>query len=367
MNTQWRYAWSKPTVTADLKTHVQDFYVEEQLGFEPDDKGEFCFVFIEKEGVNTDFLAKRLAQLAGIAANKVTYSGVKDRHACTRQWFCLHVLNKQPNLSSIQEAFRAPESVRVIAQLRHSKKLRTGTHLANRFVIRLRSVEGDLEELEARLQLIKQAGVPNYYGPQRFGINGNNLHNGKELVLNGRQSRRKLSKTESFWLSAIRSWCFNEALSDQVENGMWMRLCDGDIAQFQSHDEQFRVKEVGALMHRKVLQGEISPVLPMVSEGWEAGTGAQREAAIKSSLAQSTDLIEGLLTFDLSRDSRLARLVPMNMAWELLSNKTDSTNNTQLIVEFSLPKGCFATSLLREMVDFTDKSAEMYHENIDRQ
>ena len=77
MNTEWRYAWSKPTVTGDLKTHVQDFYVEEQLGFEPDGKGEFCFVFIEKEGVNTDFLAKRLAQIVGIAPNKVTYSGVK--------------------------------------------------------------------------------------------------------------------------------------------------------------------------------------------------------------------------------------------------------------------------------------------------
>lgn len=88
MNTDWQYAWSEPTNTGDLKTHAQDFYVEEQLGFEPDGKGEFCYVFIEKLGVNTDFLAKRLAQLAGIAPNKVTYSGVKDRHACTRQWFC---------------------------------------------------------------------------------------------------------------------------------------------------------------------------------------------------------------------------------------------------------------------------------------
>ncbi|MCB5162028.1 tRNA pseudouridine(13) synthase TruD [Marinomonas algarum] len=363
MNTQWRYAWSKPTVSGDLKTHVQDFYVEEQLGFEPDGKGEFCFVFIEKQGVNTDFLAKRLAQVAGIDSSKVTYSGVKDRHACTRQWFCLHTLNKEPDLSSIQEAFREPESVRVVAQLKHSKKLRTGAHLANRFVIRLRELTGDLEELEGRLTLIQRGGVPNYYGPQRFGINGNNLQNGKALVLKGRQSRRKLPKNESFWLSAIRSWCFNEALSDQVESGMWARLCDGDIAQFQRRDEQFRVKEVGALMHLKVMQGDISPVLPMISEGWEAGTGPQREAAIKHSLANSTDLIDGLMTFDLSRDSRLARLVPMDMVWEWIKPKE---GNAQLIVEFLLPKGCFATSVLREMIDFTDKSAEKYHENIDR-
>ncbi|ETX10735.1 tRNA pseudouridine synthase D [Marinomonas ushuaiensis DSM 15871] len=363
MNTEWRYAWSKPEVTGDLKTHVQDFYVEEQLGFEPDDKGEFCFVFIEKQGINTDFLAKRLAQIAGIAPNKVTYSGVKDRHACTRQWFCLHVLNQEPDLSGIQDAFREPESVRVIAQLRHSKKLRTGSHVSNRFVIRLRGIRGDLNELEGRLNLIKEGGVPNYYGPQRFGINGNNLHNGKSFVLQGRQSRRKLSKTESFWLSAIRSWCFNQALSDQVENGMWSRLCDGDIAQFQRKDEQFRVKEMDALIHLSVRRGDISPVLPMISEGWEAGTGSQRESAIKASLSDHMGLVNGLIGFDLSRDSRLARLVPMNMAWELLKENED---NIQLIVEFSLPKGCFATSVFREMVDFTDKSAEKHHENIDR-
>ncbi len=364
MNTQWRYAWSKPTVTGDLKTQVQDFYVEEQLGFEPDGKGEFYFVFVEKEGVNTDFLAKRLAQMAGIDASKVTYSGVKDRHACTRQWFCLHVLKKEPDFSSIQDAFRAPENVRVIMQVRHSKKLRMGTHTANRFVIRLRNIEGDLDELEARLNLIKDGGVPNYYGPQRFGINENNLYHGKDFVLKGRQSRRKLSKTESFWLSAVRSWCFNQALSDQVENGMWARLCDSDIAQFQRKDEQFRAKDIEPLIYLSVMRGEISPVLPLMSEGWEAGTGPLREAAIKATLSDHLDLLEGLKSFDLSRDSRLARLVPMNMAWELLRNTQEE--KPQLIVEFSLTKGCFATSILREMMVFTDKAAEKHHESIDR-
>jgi tRNA pseudouridine13 synthase len=113
-----------------------------------------------------------------------------------------------------------------------------------------------------------------------------------------------------------------------------------------------------------VMRGEISPVLPLISEGWEAGTGPLREAAIKSSLTESMDLVNALIAFDLSRDSRLARLVPMNMAWELLR---DNEGSAQLIVEFSLPKGCFATSVLREMIDFTDKSAEKHHESIDRQ
>jgi len=85
---------------------------------------------------------------------------------------------------------------------------------------------------------------------------------------------------------------------------------------------------------------------------------------MKHSLSDSTALVEALIAFDLSRDSRLARLVPMNMAWELLR---EEGKGAQLIVEFSLTKGCFATSILREMIDFTDKSAEKYHENFDRQ
>jgi len=364
MNTQWEYAWSTPKVTGDLKTTVQDFFVEEQLGFEPDGHGEFYFVFIEKQGINTDFLAKRLAQMAGIAANKVTYSGVKDRHACTRQWFCLHMINKEPDLTNIQEAFREPEKVRVITQSRHSKKLRTGAHVGNRFVLRIRDIEGDLEDLKSRLEMIKMSGVPNYYGAQRFGINGNNLHNGKPFVLKGRQSKRKLSKTEGFWLSAIRSWFFNEALSTQVRNGMWCRLCDSDIVQYQGRDEQFRLKEMTASMHLQAVLGNVHPVLPLICEGWQDGTGAQREAVIIESVRQEGELMQALIDFGLSRESRLARLMPTKMAWELLENPNEQT---QLIVEFSLSKGCFATSILREMIRVTDKSAEKYHENIDRQ
>lgn len=363
MNTDWRYAWSKPTITGNLKTTVQDFYVEEILGFEPDDHGEFYFIFIEKQGVNTDFLAKRLAQIAGIAANKVTYSGVKDRHACTRQWFCLHMLNKTPDFSNIQETFREPETVRIIQEARHSKKLRTGSHIANRFVLRIRELEGDLSELKDRLELIKMGGVPNYYGPQRFGINGNNLHNGKSLVLKGKQGRHKLPKTESFWLSAIRSWCFNESLSKQVETGMWARLCEGDIAQHQVTNEQFRVNGMSAALHLGAMRGELHPVFPLICEGWEAGTGAEREQAIKSTLSANQDIVDALINFGLSRDSRLVRLMPMNMAWELLQVPNEKA---QLIVEFSLSKGCFATSILREMIDFIDKSVEKHHENIDR-
>lgn len=116
MNTHWQYAWTAPTGTADLKTVESDFLVEEMLGYEPEGKGEFVYVWVEKQGINTDFLAKRLAKLAGIAPNRVSYAGAKDRHACTRQWFCLHITSDAPDLAPIEQVFKAPEVVNLCPQ-----------------------------------------------------------------------------------------------------------------------------------------------------------------------------------------------------------------------------------------------------------
>lgn len=359
MNTQWQYAWTVPQVSADLKTVASDFLVEEILGFEPEGKGEFVYLWVEKQGVNTDYLAKRLAQAADISPSRVTYAGVKDRHACTRQWFCLHIIGQAPDFSGIEQVFREPEIVRVLHQTRHSKKLRIGGLQGNRFVLRLRNLQGDQTEVEQRLSLIERFGVPNYYGEQRFGIQGNNLVNGYEFVKPGRKGTHKLNKTQSFWLSAIRSWFFNEALSSFVQQGCWDVLSVGDIALPRDGSQSFRVKELTLdclLRHRN---GDISPVLPLISDGWPMGTNTERAAAMQDLYADHKDLLEGLISFSFSRDSRATRLVPKNMAWELLFNDSQVD---QLVLQFELPKGAFATSVLRELFNINDRSQEKHNE-----
>ncbi len=362
MNTNWHYAWTKPKLTGDLKATPQDFFVEEVLGFQPDGLGEFVFVFIEKVGVNTDFLAKRLASFADIDPNKVTYSGVKDRHACTRQWFCLHLLNRNVDFSELVHGFVKGEQVRILDVVRHSKKLKIGTHIANRFVIRIRSLEGDLIELENRLSLVKMAGVPNYYGAQRFGINGNNLENGMRWLEKGRVGRKRLSKTESFWLSAMRSWCFNQSLSFQVLQGDWNKVLVGDIAQEANSDTQFRVKNIKPGTLLRLMTMKIQPVLPLISNGWQDGTSSERAQWVLESLNGAESVVEGLLNLDLSRDSRTSRLSPNDMEWELINKNSESP---ELLMQFSLPKGAFATSVLRELVDVNDCSIEKHNASID--
>ncbi|MGB2064987.1 MAG: tRNA pseudouridine(13) synthase TruD [Marinomonas gallaica] len=361
MNTQWHYAWTEPQARADLKTQVSDFLVEEILGFEPEGKGEFVYLWVEKQGVNTDFLAKRLAQAADISPSRVTYAGVKDRHACTRQWFCLHIIGQAPDLSDIEQVFREPETVRVLLQTRHSKKLRTGGLLGNRFSLRLRNIQGDLNEVKQRLSLIERHGVPNYYGEQRFGIDGNNLVNGYKFVMPGRYGTHKLNKTQSFWLSAIRSWFFNEALSQFVVDGSWDVIKTGDIAQPRDGSQSFRVKELSLDTLYRTRLGDISPVLPLISDGWPMGTNSERAEAMAILYAEQSELLKGLISFDFSRDSRATRIVPKDMAWELL-NATDEAE--QLVIQFELPKGAFATSVLRELFIINDRSQEKRHEII---
>lgn len=360
MNTNWQYAWTPPQASADLKTFASDFLVEEILGTEPDEKGEFVYLWIEKQGVNTDYLAKRLAQLANLAPSQVTYAGIKDRHACTRQWFCLHVIGPIPDLTAIEQVFRAPETVRVLKQIRHSKKLRTGGLAGNRFSLRLRNIDGDLAEVKTRLSLIERFGVPNYYGDQRFGIAGNNLVNGYEFVMPGRKGTHKLNKTQSFWLSAIRSWFFNEALSFFIEQGSWDVLSIGDIAQPRDEIQSFRIKELSLDVISRHRLGDISPVLPLISDGWPMGTNPNRAEQMQSLYEPHAELLKGLVSFDFARDSRATRIVPKNMAWELLSNDKDA----QLVIQFELPKGAFATSVLRELFQINDRSQDKHNENI---
>ncbi|TDO96413.1 tRNA pseudouridine(13) synthase TruD [Marinomonas balearica] len=361
LNTEWSYAWGAPTVSGKFKVYPQDFYVEETLGFEPSGAGEFLYVFIEKIGINTDFLAKRLAQIADISANRISYAGVKDRHACTRQWFCLHLLGKPVDFSGLNDAFRSPEQVRVLKEVRHSKKLKMGGHKGNRFVLRIRELHRrESDQFLARLELVKRYGVPNYFGAQRFGINGNNLHHGLDFVGRGRQSKRRLSKTEGFWLSAIRSWFFNESLHCQVQGGQWESLYVGDIMQYWSRNEQLRVKELSNDTLLALRTGQCSPLHPLLSEGWEKGTSETRASIIRNIIEQRTDLYKGFLTFDCCREDRLTRLIPMDMAWELLESKKSETSTQEpsedLILQFELPKGAFATTVMRELMNLEDCS-----------
>ncbi|MDR2288282.1 MAG: tRNA pseudouridine(13) synthase TruD, partial [Serratia marcescens] len=115
-NLTWLHG--RPQSTGVLKANPEDFVVVEDLGFAPDGEGEHVLVNIRKNGCNTQFVADYLARFAGIHARSVSYAGLKDRHAVTEQWFCLHMPGKDtPDFSRF-----TLEGCEVLSSARHLRK-----------------------------------------------------------------------------------------------------------------------------------------------------------------------------------------------------------------------------------------------------
>src|SRR5690606_4866811 len=202
------YAHGGPPLRGRMRVIADDFEVDEVLGFEPDGQGEHSYLRIEKRDANTEWVAQQLAAFAGVAPMAVSYSGLKDRHALTRQTLSVQLPGRpEPDWDALRV-----EGVKVLSAVRHSRKLKRGTHKSNLFRIRLRELQGSRDEAEARIGQLGRLGVPNYFGEQRFGRNNENLHAARALFGGRRMSRSQ----RGFALSAARSWLFNAVLGRRV-------------------------------------------------------------------------------------------------------------------------------------------------------
>ncbi|MGB0360401.1 MAG: tRNA pseudouridine(13) synthase TruD, partial [Endozoicomonas sp.] len=224
-STDWHYAFDGPLGDCLFKSYHKDFEVDEFLSFEPEGEGEHLFLLIEKVGENTDWVAGLLARHAGVNRQSVSFAGRKDRHGITRQWFCITL----PGMPDPDWTDFETDTIRILQQARHLKKLKTGALKGNGFRITLREVNADCLMVDERLNQVVQCGVPNYFGEQRFGHQGQNIEKW-EAMLNG-QFRVNRNK-RSMYLSAARSWLFNRVLSEKVERKVWDQYLKGDVLGF---------------------------------------------------------------------------------------------------------------------------------------
>lgn len=217
----WSYAWGKPLLHGVIRSSPENFQVTEQLTHKPSTDGEHVFLFIEKKNTNTDWVAGLLAKHCGVARRDVSYAGMKDRLAVTRQWFSVYLSNKpEPDWTEINS-----EDVQVLITTRHQRKLRRGALNGNQFEIKITNLEGATEGLTQLLTKIRDMGVPNYFGEQRFGKHGNNIQRALEMF-SGRRVKRQ---QRSIYLSAARSYLFNEVLSQRIQKDTWRQVAEGDV------------------------------------------------------------------------------------------------------------------------------------------
>jgi tRNA pseudouridine13 synthase len=323
----WPSAYSASGASATLKCLNEDFIVTELPLQLPSGEGEHIWLDIEKNGANTAFVAQQLAAAAGVQAWDVGYAGLKDRYAITRQWFSIYLpvrkaSGETPDLTQLQH----PEFT-VVSQSRHVKKLRPGDLQGNRFRIVLRDVRGEREAIETNLQAVASQGVPNYFGAQRFGFDGGNVEQGRAML--AREIRVRNPKKKGIYLSAVRSFVFNEVLALRIQQGLWGRTLPGDVM-----DEAGR------------------PTGPLWGRG-RVITTDQAQALEMSVAERHATLCDGMEHAGLDQARRALVASPADMAWAWLPAD-------QLLLTFTLPAGNYATSVLNEILRTTepDRQAE---------
>ncbi len=335
----WPRAWGEPSVAARLKQSPQDFEVEEILGFEPDGGGEHQFLWIEKRGLNTVDAAKRLVSFAGLREADISWAGLKDRQALTRQWFSLHLPGREVDWSSWTDP-----DLQILRAERHSRKLRRGSHRGNRFVITLRDLHGDLDAMLSGLQRIADEGVPNYFGAQRFGRDGRNLAMAQRWV--AQQMPRLKPAQRGMHLSVLRSYLFNSVLAVRVADGSWQRPLDGELFVLDGSGSFF-AGEIDAEIERRIADWDIHPSGPLYGRAAKQMTTAAVAALEATTLAPEAAICEALERAGLDAERRSLRLRPGALSWDL--------SEGQLQLGFTLPRGCFATSVMRELARLDDE------------
>ncbi|WP_018867396.1 MULTISPECIES: tRNA pseudouridine(13) synthase TruD [unclassified Thioalkalivibrio] len=311
------YPWLPPLV-ATIKAEPEDFRVEEVPATTPEGQGEHVWLEIEKRLLNSEDVAVWLGRESGAGRGRVSYAGRKDRQAVTRQWFSVQCPpESEPDWAGRAEAWNSPQEaeatgsrMRVLRVMRHARKLRTGHLAGNRFEIRLGAVQGDRAAAESILAAVRDGGIPNYFGAQRFGRD--NLERARAWLGGGRAPRSRNQR--SLLLSAARSAIFNAVLAARVRRGDWDRLLPGDVANLEGSGSVFAVPEVDAELEARAARLDIHPTGPLWGRGamLTAGEVAALEAAIA---AEEPVLAEGLEQEGVRAARRSLRMVPRAVAW----------------------------------------------------
>ncbi|MCU4676909.1 tRNA pseudouridine(13) synthase TruD [Catenovulum sp. 2E275] len=334
------YLHGKPEVKASIRNQNEDFEVEEVLGFEPDGAGEHLWLWVEKNGQNTAFIGKEIAKAFGVSAKSVSHSGLKDRHAVTRQWFNLPWPIKQ-DIPTVEL-----ENAKIFKTVRHGKKLKIGTHKANFFRLKIKLEQA--VNLDERLTAIKQFGVANYFGEQRFGRDGDNLDNAIKMFSG--ELKVKDRKLQSIYLSSARSYLFNQILDARIQANMFKPVA-GDAFILSGSNSFFKADVIDDEIIARFESGDILLSGSLFGKGDSIVSGevAQLEENCLNAYPQ---IVAGLIEAGLKQERRALQLPVSDFNWSYSQNN----NEYFLEVEFKLPAGCFATSVLREIVDYQDVS-----------
>jgi tRNA pseudouridine13 synthase len=348
-----RLDWQVPYLTAELpgtggviREQPEDFIVDEIPAYEPSGEGEHTYFRVEKWGIPTPELAKQIAIRLGIPSKVISYAGLKDTHALARQTLSAHFVDPE-KIQALEL-----ENARVLWVSRHRNKLRPGHLRGNRFTLRVREV---LPDAAARaheiLAVLAARGVPNAYGPQRFGNRGDNHLAGYHLLYNDRAAleamhiRHPSRQMHEFFISALQSALFNRVVARRIQQGTLDTVIAGDVARKEDTGGIFTVDDVAAERPRAAAWA-ISATGPIY--GYKLMAARDEAGALEAQvLAEAGVTLEDFRAVKAEGVRRPLRYNPEDLTWDIEAGNT-------LVVSFFAPKGSFATQFLRELMKTPD-------------
>ena len=328
-------AYGPPPIRATLSAEHEDFRVTEIEKFRPSGDGTHAWLRIRKRGVNTEEVAAALARTAGAPRSAVGFAGMKDRLAVAVQWFSVDLAGRaEPRWEALES-----NAIEVLEVARHPRKLRRGALLGNRFEIVLRDVVVPGAGLDARLRAIGAGGVPNYFGPQRFGRDGANLRHARSLLVDRRRFRDRYRR--GLALSAARAHVFNRVLAARVSAGVWATPMSGDVMMLDGRGSVFGIDSVDEEAVARAARGEIHSTGPLWGRGARLVAGVARDIEDRA-VAEVAALCEGLERERLSQDRRALRVNVRGIEGNIKAQGRVS-------LAFALPPGAYATTVLGEI------------------
>jgi tRNA pseudouridine13 synthase len=323
-----------PGTGGRVGTEPEDFRVDEIPLYDFSGEGAHTYVHVRKRDWTTRDMIRSLADAAGVSDRDVGSAGMKDRWAVTSQWLSF------PETASDPATWKLEEGLEVLEVTRHGNKLRTGHLRANRFSIRLQDCEADaFEHAQAIVEAINEEGLPNYFGPQRFGNSGMNVERALRWIGGQTRGPRK-AHIAKFNASVLQSEVFNRYITARRELGL-DRLFLGETVRLNGSGSIFTVSDPTEDAPR-LAAGDIVLTAPMVGPKARITEGPLVElerAAIEES---------GLDETILDRLSRFGKGTRRDIVIFPEGLSVEGENDGRLVLSFVLPSGCYATQLARE-------------------
>jgi tRNA pseudouridine13 synthase len=337
-----------PYLTADLpgaggriKAEPGDFEVEEIPAYEPAGTGDHLFLWVEKTDLGAEYFVRQVARRLGVPVGGVGTAGLKDRRAVTRQWVSVPAAC-EPALPQLEG-----QGIRLLRASRHSNKLKPGHLRGNRFRILVRDADPAVDPGPV-LARLRDHGLPNFYGPQRFGRDGETAALGMAM-LTGEPVKARNPFLRKLALSAAQSLLFNAYLARRLADGLLRTVLAGDVMAKWPAGGMFTAEDVPTEQARFDRRETVTAGPMFGRKTFPAkAVAAEREAAILATAGLSRPSFEGF-----------GKLLPGTRRHNLVYiDDLSATREAEgLRLTFTLPAGSYATVLLREIMK-TDVAGE---------